>query len=99
MIVSMKRAMHVEKAGDTGVARVTISLPADLFARGEEARVLCRMSRSAFVAQLYQRYLDELEEEGRVARYRAAYAALLATPEEESLTEASMDLLARGDAL
>lgn len=91
MIVDMKTT------DDAHVARMTVSLPADLFARGEKARVGDGISRSAFVAQLYRRYLDDLDEEERVARYRTAYAALPVTAEEQALTEASMDLLAAED--
>ena len=70
--MGMKTAMRMEPAGATRVARVTISLPADLFARGEEAQAARQMGRCEFVAQLYQRYLDEVEEEERIARYSAA---------------------------
>ena len=76
------------------VEKVTISIPADLFAWGEEERARTHMSRSEFIANLYRRYHDELEMERRIARYKAAYAKLPETDEERALTEMSMQLLA-----
>lgn len=70
-------------------ARFTVSLPGDLFSRGEAERVKHQISRSEFVASLYRRYLDDLEERERVARYAAAYAAQPETDEERAWAEAS----------
>lgn len=78
----------------TRVAKVTVSIPSDLFAWGEEERARQHMGRSEFVASLYRRYRDELEMQERIARYRAAYGNLPETAEERTLTEASMQLLA-----
>lgn len=83
---------------ETGhAAKFTVSVPSDLFARGERERARQRISRSEFVARLYQKYLDEIEEEQRIARYRAAYAKAPETPAERVLTEASTSLLADED--
>lgn len=74
--------------------RITISLPNDLFERGERERRRRHERRSEFVARLYRRYLDEIAEHERVARYAAAYARVPETPEEHWLTDESMGLLA-----
>ena len=77
-----------------GTRRVTVSLPADLFERGEDERNKLREGRSQFVAGLYRRYLQEVDERQRVARYAAAYGKLPETPEERWLVEQSVDGLA-----
>ncbi|MBV9282887.1 MAG: hypothetical protein JOZ41_22660 [Chloroflexi bacterium] len=82
------------KDTDTHVTKVTVSIPSYLYDWGEEERTRRYLSRSAFVANLYRRYCDELEAERRAARYAAAHAQLPETPEEQVLTVASMDLLA-----
>lgn len=89
----MKMSLKMSMSDDTRVERLTISLPADLFAWGEQERASRHISRSQFVADLYRRYRDEIERERRIARYSAAYSAMPATEEENALTEASMDLL------
>jgi len=74
-------------------------LPRRLFVRGEQERIEQQISRSEFVASLYQRHFDQVEKERRIAQYTAAYAADPATPAEQALTEASMALLgAESDA-
>jgi metal-responsive CopG/Arc/MetJ family transcriptional regulator len=78
-------------APSSRVRRVTVSLPAELFERGENERRRRHERRSEFVAGLYRRYLDEVEEQERVARYTAAYASLLETPEERWLVERSRE--------
>lgn len=70
-----------------------MSLPAELFERGENERLRRHERRSEFVAGLYRRYLDEVEEQERVARYTAAYARLPETPEERWLVERSREVL------
>jgi metal-responsive CopG/Arc/MetJ family transcriptional regulator len=75
------------------VRRVTVSLPAELFERGENERRRRQERRSEFVAGLYRRYLDEVEERDRVARYEAAYARLPETREERWLVERSREVL------
>jgi metal-responsive CopG/Arc/MetJ family transcriptional regulator len=82
------------KAAGGGVRRVTVSLPADLFERGERARRKSHERRSEFVARLYRRYLQEAEEQDRIARYAAAYAGIPETPEERWLVDRSRELLA-----
>jgi metal-responsive CopG/Arc/MetJ family transcriptional regulator len=82
------------KTGDSRVKKVTISLPAQLFVRGEQERAEQQVSRSEFVAALYRQHFDRIEKERRIAQYTAAYAADPATPAEQTLTEASMALLA-----
>ncbi len=72
-----------------GVKRITVSLPADLFERGETERRKHLERRSEFVARLYRRYLNELDEQERVARYTEAYAKLPETAEERWLVEES----------
>ena len=71
------------------VSRVTVSIPADLFTRGEEERRRLRLTRSAYVRELYRARLEGLQVQERVARYAAAYAAQPADPTEDALTEAS----------
>jgi metal-responsive CopG/Arc/MetJ family transcriptional regulator len=84
------------KRDDSGtrVRRVTVSLPADLFAWGEKERARRKVSRSAFVADLYRRQLEELEKEQRVARYAAAYGKQPETEEERAWAEGSAHALA-----
>lgn len=87
------------KTSDSRVRKVTISLPAHLFVQGEQERTEQQISRSEFVASLYQRHFDRVEKERRIAQYTAAYAADPVTPVEQALTEASMALLgAESDA-
>jgi metal-responsive CopG/Arc/MetJ family transcriptional regulator len=73
--------------------RVTVSLPADLFERGEDERRKRHERRSEFVARLYRRYLQEVDEQDRAARYAAAYGKLPETPEERWLVEQSIAAL------
>jgi phage gp46-like protein len=54
--------------------KVTISLPTDIYRRGEEERTQRGLSRSEFVANLYREHLRQAEQEARIARYAAAYA-------------------------
>lgn len=84
------------KRNDSGtqVRRVTVSLPAELFAWGEKERARRKVSRSAFVADLYRRQLEELEEEQRIARYAAAYRKQPETEEERAWAEGSAHALA-----
>jgi metal-responsive CopG/Arc/MetJ family transcriptional regulator len=91
MIAGMKSRM---KAGGGGTRRVTVSLPADLFERGEDERNKLHEGRSQFVAGLYRRYLQEVDERQRAARYAAAYGKLPETPEERWLVQQSLDALA-----
>jgi metal-responsive CopG/Arc/MetJ family transcriptional regulator len=74
--------------------RFTVSLPEDLFARGEKERAKRDISRSEFVATLYRHFLDELENRERVARYAAAYARQAETEEEHAWADASAQALA-----
>lgn len=76
-----------------GVRRVTISLPEELYDRGERERHRRNEGRSEFVARLYRRYLDDVEEQERVARYTAAYARVPETDEERWLEEESLRAL------
>jgi metal-responsive CopG/Arc/MetJ family transcriptional regulator len=78
---------------DATVRRVTISLPAWLYERGEEERTRDGLTRSEFVARLYRRYLEELAERERVKRYAAAYARQPQTKEEMDWAEAAADAL------
>jgi metal-responsive CopG/Arc/MetJ family transcriptional regulator len=78
---------------EPGVRRITVSLPADLFERGERERRRRHERRSEFVARLYRRYLDEIAERERAARYAAAYAREPETAAERWLTERSTELL------
>ena len=73
--------------------RITVSLPNDLFERGERERRKRHERRSEFVARLYRRYLDEIAERERVARYAAAYAKQPETMTERWLTDRSAALL------
>ena len=73
--------------------KVAVSIPAYLYAWGEEERARRALNRSEFVADLYERYQQEMEREQRTVRYAVAYAAVPELPEERALTEASMQLL------
>jgi metal-responsive CopG/Arc/MetJ family transcriptional regulator len=75
------------------VQRVTISLPADLFAKGEAERRRRSVTRSEYVAQLYVQHLEEEEKQARVARYAAAYAAHPSSPAEDAVLGASAEAL------
>jgi metal-responsive CopG/Arc/MetJ family transcriptional regulator len=81
------------KGGESHSRRVTVSLPADLFERGEAERRKRHERRSEFVARLYRRYLQEMDEQDRVARYAAAYKKVPETPEEHWLVEQSVAAL------
>jgi len=74
--------------------RITVSLPADLFERGERERRNRHERRSEFVARLYRRYLQEVEEQDRVARYAAGYGKVPETAEERWLVDQSLTELA-----
>jgi metal-responsive CopG/Arc/MetJ family transcriptional regulator len=76
--------------------RITVSLPADLFERGERERRRSHEQRSEFVARLYRRYFQEVEEQDRVARYTAAYGKLPETAEERWLVDQSLGEVAGG---
>jgi phage gp46-like protein len=54
--------------------KVTISLPTDVYRRGEEERTRQGLSRSEFVANLYREHLRHAADKARIARYAAAYA-------------------------
>lgn len=77
-----------------GVRRVTVSLPEDLYERGERERRKRHEGRSEFVARLYRQFLHAVEEDERVARYAAAYALVPDTDEERWLEEESLRTLA-----
>jgi metal-responsive CopG/Arc/MetJ family transcriptional regulator len=70
------------------VARVTVSLPADLLSQGEAERHKRGVSRSEYVADLYRHHLHALELQERVARYAVAYAAHPADPAEDAVVAA-----------
>jgi metal-responsive CopG/Arc/MetJ family transcriptional regulator len=94
----MMKGMNMRmKGGGRRTRRVTVSLPADLFERGEDERHKLQKGRSEFVAGLYRRYLQEVEERERAARYAAAYAKLPHTPEEQWLVERSVEGLAEAE--
>ena len=83
------------KASSSCVRRITVSLPTELFERGENERRRRHERRSEFAARLYRRYLQEAEERDRVARYAAAYASVPEAPEERWLVERSREVLER----
>ena len=85
--------MSMKPHPDGRAKKVTVSIPADLFARGEEERERRQISRSEFVAELYRRHLQAIEEERRVARYAAAYAKQPVTEEERAWAEAGAQAL------
>lgn len=78
---------------DSRVRRITVSLPSELFERGERERRKRHERRSEFVARLYRRYLDEIAERERVARYAAAYEKVPEAPEEQWLADESTAVL------
>jgi metal-responsive CopG/Arc/MetJ family transcriptional regulator len=80
-------------SASTTLERVTITLPKELFAWGEEERRRRHQSRSQFIASMLRLQHDELERSRRLDRYRAAYSAMPSTPEEDAVTEASTRLL------
>ncbi len=87
----------MKRRSTTTAERVTVSLPRDLFEWGEGERRRTHLSRSRFVADLYRRYQEALEERRRVARYAAAYGKVPATDAEDYLTDRSAEVLF-GDA-
>lgn len=92
MITSM------QKVSAGRVERVTISVPADLFARGEAERRQLGLSRSAYVRELYRSRLDALELQERLARYGAAYRSHPSDPAEDALVEAGAEAMLEDDA-
>lgn len=67
--------------------KVTVSIPADLFAWGEQERCKQDISRSEFVASLYRQRLEESIEQERRARYAAAYARQPESDEDRQWAE------------
>jgi metal-responsive CopG/Arc/MetJ family transcriptional regulator len=90
----MKTTRLSETRSSQRSERFTVSLPRHLYETGEEIRARYGWNRSEFVAYLYERFLEEVEREDRVARYAAAYGQLPETEGEKALTELSMDVLA-----
>ncbi len=78
---------------DKRAHKFAISVPEYLFQQGEREREQLGISRSEYVARLYRKRLCDLERERKIARYAAAYGRMPATPEEDTLTNASMELL------
>ena len=76
--------------------KFTVSVPRYLYEEAERERVRLGMSRSDFVASLYRSYLREAERERKIARYKAAYERLPASPEEDALTQESTELMLTG---
>lgn len=74
--------------------KVTISIPADLFAWGEQERTKRDVTRSEFVATLYRQSRDDCIARERLARYAAAYAKQPMTDEERHWAESAADSLA-----
>src|SRR2546425_4914330 len=84
MIMSMTNAGGSRQTGQRAV-KVTVSLPAELFAWGERTRG--KRPRSEFVSALYRQ--QQLRQ--RLERARAAYAEHPATAAEEATAEAGVD--------
>jgi metal-responsive CopG/Arc/MetJ family transcriptional regulator len=70
--------------------KMSISLPTELYKRGESERTHRGLSRSEFVAALYREHLHRVDEEARVARYAAAYARQPETDAERVWTDMSI---------
>ncbi len=68
----------------TKVAKVTVSLPAELLSRIEDRRHDHGASRSEVVSELLWRGWRQVETEEREERYRAAYRAQPETDEERA---------------
>jgi metal-responsive CopG/Arc/MetJ family transcriptional regulator len=83
------------KKSETRAKKVTVSIPADLFAWGEQERARQDLTRSEFVATLYRRRLEELAEQERLERYAAAYARQPETAEEHCWAEDAATSLAQ----
>jgi Arc/MetJ-type ribon-helix-helix transcriptional regulator len=81
----------------TTVEKVTVSLPAELFARIERRRQQGGTSRSEVVSELLWRGWRQLEEEDREERYRAAYKAQPDTGEELAWADMAADELFADD--
>lgn len=78
----------------SAVAKVTVSLPAELLARIEERRRDRTASRSEVVSELLWRGWRQVEAEAREERYRAAYRAQPEAGEERAWADyAASDLL------
>jgi metal-responsive CopG/Arc/MetJ family transcriptional regulator len=90
----MKHAHFSETRSSRHAERFTVSLPRHLYETGEEIRTRRGWNRSEFVAYLYERFLEDIEREDRLARYAAAYGQMPETESEKALTELSMDVLA-----
>lgn len=81
------------------VAKVTVSLPGELFAHIEKRRHETSVSRSEVVSDLLWRGWRQLEDEHREARYRATYHAQPDTAEELEWADlAAGELLAKNRA-
>jgi metal-responsive CopG/Arc/MetJ family transcriptional regulator len=83
----------------TKVAKVTVSLPAELLTRIEEVRFRDGTSRSETVTALLWRGWRQAEDEARADRYRAAYVAQPETADELAFAEAAAgELFGPGEA-
>jgi len=83
------------KKPEARAKKVTVSIPADLFAWGEQERARQVLTRSEFVASLYRRRIEELGEQERLERYAAAYSRHPETTEEHCWAEDAAASLAQ----
>jgi len=67
------------------VKKVTISLPAEVYAWGEAERATSNSSRSEFVTQLYRDRMYQQELEERARRYEKAFREHPYTEEENEV--------------
>ena len=74
----------------TATTKMSVSLPTELYKRGESERTHRGLSRSEFVAALYREHLRRVDDEARVARYAAAYARQPETDAERVWTDMSI---------
>ena len=78
----LRRDRITQAPGHTNVAKVAISLPPDLYAAMERARLTARLDRSRWVQEAVRRYLTDREREEKIAAYIRGYTEVPETEEE-----------------
>jgi metal-responsive CopG/Arc/MetJ family transcriptional regulator len=74
------------------MAKIAVSLPADLLVRVDAAAAAAGQSRSAFLRHSLESVLSQLEEERAVLEVGALYAEIESDPVERRLAEAYASL-------
>lgn len=84
------RDRNTRAPSPTNVAKVAISLPPDLYAAMERARLAAHLDRSRWVQEAVRRYLTDREREEKIAAYIRGYTEV---PETEDELEFARDAL------